>query len=187
MADHFQRRRPTPALTLPGRSGRSGPHPARGGGRDPKSEIEQGLTEATAPADEPRDLSVLPGLYQFLAHNQQLRQKVELWQTRLPHRLVSDLDEAVFAAYTQRLQNVSSIPELNRFLHERHATQPRCLHLSEADLLGEHAAVDVVAATGRVADVHPERLALVEVLDRIGLYRAANEAGQRGDGGEKPR
>ena len=140
LADHFQRRRPTPALTLPGRSGRSGPHPARGGGRDPKSEIEQGLIEATAPTDEPRDLSVLPGLYQFLAHNQQLRQKVELWQTRLPHRLVSDLDEAVFAAYTQRLQNVSSIPELNRFLHERHATQPRCLHLSDADLLGEHAA-----------------------------------------------
>ncbi len=103
-----------------------------------QADVEQALQDAADSRDEKPDLSRLSALYSFLEHNRQLREKIELWQTRLPSRVVSDLEEAIFQAYCKRLQNVSGIPELSRFLHEGDATQPRFLHLSAADLLGSY-------------------------------------------------
>lgn len=84
------------------------------------------------------DLSSLPPLYSFLAHNRQLTEKIELWQTRLPSRVVPDLEEAVYKAYSQRVQNISSIPELNRLLHEHHKDSAPILQLTARDLLGTY-------------------------------------------------
>ena len=95
-------------------------------------------TDDDAATDGKRDVSRLPAIYGFLQHNRQLREKIELWQTRLPHRVASDLDESVYQAYAKQLENVSSIPELNRFLHDACASNPKCLHISAADLLGNY-------------------------------------------------
>ena len=95
-------------------------------------------TDDDAATDGKRDVSRLPAIYGFLQHNRQLREKIELWQTRLPHRVASDLDESVYQAYAKQLENVSSIPELNRFLHDSCPSNPKCLHISAADLLGNY-------------------------------------------------
>ncbi|MCL4179318.1 MAG: ATP-dependent RNA helicase HrpA [Verrucomicrobia bacterium] len=74
----------------------------------------------------------------FLEHNHRLRQKIEIWQTRLPHRLVADLDEAFVQFYAGRLERVSSVSDLNRWLKERGGA--RVLEAEPAAILGEHAA-----------------------------------------------
>jgi ATP-dependent helicase HrpA len=73
---------------------------------------------------------------EFLEHNHRLRQKIEIWQTRLPHRLVADLDGAFAGFYGRRLERVSSVSELNRFLK---AGGARSLEAQPLDILGEHA------------------------------------------------
>ena len=82
------------------------------------------------------DLRRLPAIYQFLAHNHQLRQKIEIWQTRQSHRVAPDLDETFFQAYAREVEGVSSVPDLNRWLRSKHATHPRFLCFNAADLLG---------------------------------------------------
>jgi ATP-dependent helicase HrpA len=74
----------------------------------------------------------------FLDHNHRLRQKIEIWQTRLPHRLVADLDDAFARFYRSRLDLISSVADLNRWL--KHKGGERALHAEPADILGEHAA-----------------------------------------------
>ncbi|MBK9137877.1 MAG: ATP-dependent RNA helicase HrpA [Verrucomicrobia bacterium] len=76
--------------------------------------------------------------YPFIEHNRRLREKIELWQTRLTHRVVPDLDEALAAYYAARLKDVSSLPDLNRALRESGARDFLCAR--EGDLLGEQAA-----------------------------------------------
>jgi ATP-dependent helicase HrpA len=73
----------------------------------------------------------------FLEHNRRLREKIELWQTRLSHRVVPDLDKALVEFYTARLSQVSSWPDLDRALK---AAPPDFLCGTAADLLGGHAA-----------------------------------------------
>ena len=76
--------------------------------------------------------------YPFLAHNDRLRQKVEVWQTRMPQRAVPDLDEAFRAFYAARLVEVGSLHDLNRVLKK--ANDPACLCAHPPDLLGPAAA-----------------------------------------------
>jgi ATP-dependent helicase HrpA len=85
-------------------------------------------------------LEFLPAPYRFLLHNRQLRQKLQLWQTRQAERVVADLDPALAACYARHLTAVSSVPDLHRLLREQQARDPRFLHLTEADLLGPRAA-----------------------------------------------
>lgn len=74
----------------------------------------------------------------FLAHNQRLREKIELWQTRLSRRVVPDLDEAFYRFYAARLTDVSSVADLDR---ERKAHGGwGFLCATERDVLGEAAA-----------------------------------------------
>ena len=80
------------------------------------------------------DMDATP--YRFVEQNRQMREKVEMWQTRLPHRLVPDLEETLFQFYAQRLQEVGSTHDLNRVIK---AHPPLYLCATEADLLGEHA------------------------------------------------
>lgn len=74
----------------------------------------------------------------FVEHNRRLVEKLEVWQTRMRHRVVPDLNEALFDFYASRLKDVASLHDLNRV--RRAATEPRFLEATEADLLGEHAA-----------------------------------------------
>jgi ATP-dependent helicase HrpA len=74
--------------------------------------------------------------FAFLEHNRRLRQKIELWQTRLPHRVVPDLEEALCAFYAARLSNVSSVADLNRVLKSN--ADSSFLHAAPVDLLGSH-------------------------------------------------
>lgn len=74
----------------------------------------------------------------FLEHNRRLREKIEMWQTRQSHRVIPDLDEALYQFYASRLTDVSSLHDLNRVLKAQGG--PAFLCASERDLLGEHAA-----------------------------------------------
>jgi ATP-dependent helicase HrpA len=97
---------------------------------DPKAATEIFIREALVERQ-------LEGNYTFLEHNARLRQKIELWQTRLPHRLVPDLGEALGAFYGARLSDVSSVGDLNRVLKSNADRSFLCA--SPDDLLGSHA------------------------------------------------
>ncbi|HNQ90618.1 MAG TPA: ATP-dependent RNA helicase HrpA [Verrucomicrobiota bacterium] len=79
----------------------------------------------------------LPGEFPFLAHNRRLIEKLEFWQTRQSHRVVPDLEEALFAFYTSRLPQVSSWADLRRVLATPNAAAR--LEAAPADLLGDEA------------------------------------------------
>jgi ATP-dependent helicase HrpA len=76
--------------------------------------------------------------HRFIEHNRRLREKIEMWQTRLPHRVVTDLDETLFQFYAARIQDVGSTHELNRLVKSQE--DPGFLCATEKDLLGGHAA-----------------------------------------------
>ena len=74
----------------------------------------------------------LPPQYAFLEHNRKVRQKIETWQTRVRRHDVGNLDEKLFDFYAKRMQNVSSLHELNRLI--RDCGGPDFLFATEADL-----------------------------------------------------
>jgi len=75
-----------------------------------------------------------PPQYSFLEHNHQVRQKIETWQTRVRRHDLANLDETLFDFYAKRIQNVSSVHELNRLI--RDCGGPEFLCATEADLTG---------------------------------------------------
>ena len=75
-----------------------------------------------------------PVRYPFLEHNLKVRHKIETWQTRARQHDLADLDHALFEFYTQHLENVSSIHDLDRALRE--SGNARFLFASENDLVG---------------------------------------------------
>lgn len=76
----------------------------------------------------------LPPQYLFLEHNRKVREKIENWQTRVRRHDLGSLDEKLFAFYTQRIPNASSVHELNRLI--RDCGGPDFLKATEADLTG---------------------------------------------------
>jgi ATP-dependent helicase HrpA len=76
----------------------------------------------------------LPAQYRFLAHNRNVREKIENWRTRVRHYALGDLDEVLAQFYARHLSDVSSLHELNRFLREPGA-QERLL-ITEEELAG---------------------------------------------------
>ncbi|HTL71823.1 MAG TPA: DUF3418 domain-containing protein, partial [bacterium] len=60
--------------------------------------------------------------------------KIENWQTRVRSHSLGNLDEKLFEFYAQRIQNVSSVHELNRLI--RDCGGPNFLCATEADLTG---------------------------------------------------
>jgi ATP-dependent helicase HrpA len=79
----------------------------------------------------------LPPQYAFVEHNRRVRQKIETWQTRVRRHDLGQLDEKLFEFYSQRLQNVSSLHELNRLI--RDCGGPNFLCANEADFTGGQA------------------------------------------------
>jgi len=79
----------------------------------------------------------------FLEHNRQVRHRIETWQTRRRSRAGIDVDEAVYEFYAQRLEEVSSVHDLNRVV-KQHPERDAYLKMGDVDLLGD-ADVDVDA------------------------------------------
>jgi ATP-dependent helicase HrpA len=77
----------------------------------------------------------LQPVHSFLEHNHQLRHKINTWRTRSRNTGLPDLDEALFEYYAKRLQNVSSIHELNRWLRDNGGAKALCA--TPEDLIGE--------------------------------------------------
>lgn len=123
----------------------------RSGPSHPAIQTEGPARRGLAAPDKPSPAVAPPArARRFLDHNRRLREKIELWQTRLSHRVVPDLDEALVAFYTARLSQVSSWPDLDRALK---ASAPDFLCATAADLLGAH-------ADAFNADAFPDELTL---------------------------
>lgn len=109
------------------------------GARAPIAHADAG-EQAEFEAGDTHDFSRLSALLCFLEHNHQMRQKIEIWQTRLIQRIATDLEEMFFQYYIQRLENVSSVADLNRVMRERITGEPQFLRMTPTDLLGDKAA-----------------------------------------------
>ena len=90
--------------------------------------------QALRAAGDPPEEQPLPARYAFLEHNRRVRQKIEVWQTRTRRRDLPDLDEALLEFYSRRIENVSSLHELDRWLGTH--SDPQLLRVREADLTG---------------------------------------------------
>lgn len=73
----------------------------------------------------------------FFEHNRRVREKIETALTRVRSRRAHDLDEALYRFYAARLEAVSSVHDLNRFVQERVVRTPDFLCATEQDLIGE--------------------------------------------------
>ena len=71
--------------------------------------------------------------HHFLKHNRDLRERVEAWHMRQRQAQFLDIDEAVYQFYARRLDNVSSIHDLNRLVRDK---GPDFLKMTDADLTG---------------------------------------------------
>ena len=71
--------------------------------------------------------------HKFLAHNIRLCQKIETWQTRARGLADVHVEEAAARFYSQYLNDVSSLHDLNRFLKDKAAD---FLLMQDEDLLG---------------------------------------------------
>lgn len=98
----------------------------------PKDATEIFIREALIPVD------AIPITHHFQKQNHQLRQKLEALQTRMRRQELCDLDDAFAAFYLRNFpQPVSSIPELNRLVHQHIKENPAFLCAKEADLLAD--------------------------------------------------
>lgn len=75
-----------------------------------------------------------PARYPFLEHNRTLREKIENWQTRVRRNVLRDAEQALFDFYSERIENVSSLDELDRLVRDR--PEPGFLCVREEDLTG---------------------------------------------------
>ena len=73
----------------------------------------------------------------FYSRNRSLREKIESALTRVRSNRVQDLDEAFYSYYAARIENVSSIHDLNRLLKGN--KDPEFLCATDDDLLGDGA------------------------------------------------
>jgi ATP-dependent helicase HrpA len=97
--------------------------------------IRQALVEARPHDDR----------YGILTHNQAIREKAEVVQSRLPNRQHLDLDEAAYRCYIQAIGShpVSSWVELNRLVRKKGG--PEFIRFTETQLLGD--AIDEIDPT----------------------------------------
>ena len=72
--------------------------------------------------------------HEFLEHNTRLCQKLETWQTRARGFAGIDIEQAACDFYHRRLDDVSSLHDLNRFMKDK---DKNFLLMAEEDLLGQ--------------------------------------------------
>ena len=73
----------------------------------------------------------------FFAENQKVRDKIETALTRVRSRRAHDLDESLYQFYADRIENVSSVHDLNKLVRARIDREPDFLCATEADLVGD--------------------------------------------------
>lgn len=78
----------------------------------------------------------LPPQYRFITHNRAVRQKIATWQTRVRRHDLRDVDQAMFDFYAKRIENASSLHDLNRLLRDC-SGETDFLCVTEADLVGD--------------------------------------------------
>ncbi|MGB8166816.1 MAG: ATP-dependent RNA helicase HrpA [Chthoniobacteraceae bacterium] len=74
----------------------------------------------------------------FFAENQKVCDKIETALTRVRSRRAHDLEESLYQFYGARIEGVSSVHDLNRFVRDRIARDPDFLCATEIDLIGDH-------------------------------------------------
>jgi ATP-dependent helicase HrpA len=108
-------------------------HDADREGLDAEAEIRDALRQPVA--DTPTDADErVAAQFPFVVHNRRVRQKIEQWQTRCRFD-VGDLDEALAKFYARHLTAVASLDELRHAV--RGLADPTCLHVPEAELIGD--------------------------------------------------
>jgi ATP-dependent helicase HrpA len=75
--------------------------------------------------------------HRFFQHNHEVREKIETALTRVRSRRAHDLEESLYLFYAARLENVSSVHDLNQLVRSRIAREPDFLCATEADLIGD--------------------------------------------------
>jgi ATP-dependent helicase HrpA len=75
--------------------------------------------------------------HRFFKHNHAVREKIETALTRVRSRRAHDLDESLYQFYAARIENVSSVHDLNQLVRERVTKEPDFLCATEADLIGD--------------------------------------------------
>jgi ATP-dependent helicase HrpA len=73
----------------------------------------------------------------FFTENHRVRDKIETALTRVRSRRAHDLEESLYQFYAARIENVSSVHDLNRLVRERIGLDPDFLCATESDLIGE--------------------------------------------------
>ncbi len=73
----------------------------------------------------------------FFTENRKVRDKIDTALTRVRSRRAHDLEESLYQFYAARIENVSSIHDLNRLVRERITREPDFLCATEADLIGD--------------------------------------------------
>ena len=98
------------------------------------------------------DSQEVPITLRFYAHNNKLRQKIETMLTRVRSNRVYAIEERLFSFYDERIKNVSSIHDLNRFVKEHIDEQPNFLCATEQELTaGEEFEADLQMFPDQVA------------------------------------
>lgn len=75
--------------------------------------------------------------HRFFNENHKVREKIETALTRVRSRRAHDLDEAMYQFYADRITNVSSVHDFNRFVRDHITREPDFLCATEADLVGD--------------------------------------------------
>jgi ATP-dependent helicase HrpA len=73
----------------------------------------------------------------FFRENRKTRNRIEAALTRVRHHQAQDLDEAMYRFYSSKIQNVSSVHDLNRLHAEKTRSDPDYFNVSESELVGE--------------------------------------------------
>jgi len=73
----------------------------------------------------------------FFTENHKVRDKIETALTRVRSRRAHDLDESLYQFYAARIENVSSVHDLNRLVRARLEREPDFLCATEVDLIGD--------------------------------------------------
>jgi len=73
--------------------------------------------------------------HRFFRENRKLRERIENTLTKVRSHRLHDLDEAFYTFYAKRLERISSVADLDRWVRERIAREPDLLVASEEELI----------------------------------------------------
>lgn len=86
-----------------------------------------------------------PVTYRFVSENRRLCDRLKAALSKARSNRIWAVEDALFEFYRQRLENVSSVHDLNRIVRARIAKEPEFLRAAEADLAGASTAPEELA------------------------------------------